>query len=240
MSAATFQQQTSPRRATAPLVIMGRGAAMEALCWWRGSTRRPTWRLGGTTPSHSRFAVASASLPVAVAGHSLWDLVRVRSRCRSCNVDSLWWRPPKDAITGLAGVHSPARRRVAPTQLNRLVFQGASTPVAHDTSPAEPSPGRLQPTAVEQPATRPRSCLRVQRRNQMSPTARIAATLPPGYTVRPPEPSDAEALFDMLAAYNTALVGVAATSTCGSPTRCCSSTTATTCSAPRNAPTEER
>ncbi|MGH3464104.1 MAG: GNAT family N-acetyltransferase [Kribbellaceae bacterium] len=43
----------------------------------------------------------------------------------------------------------------------------------------------------------------------MSPTARIAATLPRGYTVRPPEPSDAEALFDMLAAYNTAMVGFA-------------------------------
>jgi mycothiol synthase len=35
------------------------------------------------------------------------------------------------------------------------------------------------------------------------------AVLPDGYTVRPPEPSDAEALFDMLAAYNTELVGFA-------------------------------
>jgi len=35
------------------------------------------------------------------------------------------------------------------------------------------------------------------------------AVLPHGYTVRPPEPTDAEALFDMLAAYNTALIGIA-------------------------------
>jgi mycothiol synthase len=40
-------------------------------------------------------------------------------------------------------------------------------------------------------------------------SARIAATLPDDYTVRPPEPSDAEALFDMLAAYNTASIGFA-------------------------------
>jgi len=33
--------------------------------------------------------------------------------------------------------------------------------------------------------------------------------LPDGFTVRPPEPSDAEAMFDMLAAYNTAVVGFA-------------------------------
>jgi len=35
------------------------------------------------------------------------------------------------------------------------------------------------------------------------------AALPAAYTVRPPEPTDAEALFDMLAAYNTALIGFA-------------------------------
>jgi ribosomal protein S18 acetylase RimI-like enzyme len=33
------------------------------------------------------------------------------------------------------------------------------------------------------------------------------AALPDGYTVRPAEPADAEALFDMLAAYNTAVFG---------------------------------
>jgi ribosomal protein S18 acetylase RimI-like enzyme len=37
------------------------------------------------------------------------------------------------------------------------------------------------------------------------------AALPDGYTVRPAEPADAEALFDMLAAYNTAVVGFADT-----------------------------
>jgi mycothiol synthase len=35
------------------------------------------------------------------------------------------------------------------------------------------------------------------------------AVLPHGFTVRPPEPSDAEAMFDMLAAYNTAVIGFA-------------------------------
>ena len=35
------------------------------------------------------------------------------------------------------------------------------------------------------------------------------AVLPDRFTVRPPEPSDAEAMFDMLAAYNTAVVGFA-------------------------------
>jgi hypothetical protein len=35
------------------------------------------------------------------------------------------------------------------------------------------------------------------------------AVLPDGFTVRPPETSDAEAMFDMLAAYNTAVVGFA-------------------------------
>ncbi|WP_132145383.1 GNAT family N-acetyltransferase [Kribbella antiqua] len=35
------------------------------------------------------------------------------------------------------------------------------------------------------------------------------AVLPHDCTARPPEPADAEALFDMLAAYNTALIGVA-------------------------------
>lgn len=37
------------------------------------------------------------------------------------------------------------------------------------------------------------------------------AALPDGYTVRPAEPADAEALFAMLAAYNTAVVGYADT-----------------------------
>jgi mycothiol synthase len=40
---------------------------------------------------------------------------------------------------------------------------------------------------------------------------KTAAVLPDGYTVRPPEPTDAEALFDMLAAYNKAVVGFADT-----------------------------
>ena len=35
------------------------------------------------------------------------------------------------------------------------------------------------------------------------------AVLPDGYTVRAPEPTDAEALFEMLAAYNTRLIGFA-------------------------------
>jgi ribosomal protein S18 acetylase RimI-like enzyme len=35
------------------------------------------------------------------------------------------------------------------------------------------------------------------------------AALPDAYTVRPPEPTDAEALFQMLAAYNTPLIGFA-------------------------------
>jgi mycothiol synthase len=40
---------------------------------------------------------------------------------------------------------------------------------------------------------------------------KTTAALPDGYTVRPPEPTDAEALFDMLAAYNKAVVGFADT-----------------------------
>lgn len=40
---------------------------------------------------------------------------------------------------------------------------------------------------------------------------KATAVLPDGYTVRPPEPTDAEALFDMLAAYNKAVVGFADT-----------------------------
>ncbi len=40
---------------------------------------------------------------------------------------------------------------------------------------------------------------------------KTTAVLPDGYTVRPAEPADAEALFDMLAAYNTAVFGYADT-----------------------------
>jgi mycothiol synthase len=36
-----------------------------------------------------------------------------------------------------------------------------------------------------------------------------SVVLPDDYTVRPPEPSDAEALFDLLSAYNTAVIGFA-------------------------------
>jgi ribosomal protein S18 acetylase RimI-like enzyme len=38
---------------------------------------------------------------------------------------------------------------------------------------------------------------------------KATAELPARYTVRPPEPADADAMFDMLAAYNTAVVGFA-------------------------------
>ena len=38
---------------------------------------------------------------------------------------------------------------------------------------------------------------------------KATVVLPDRYTVRPPEPSDAEAMFDMLSAYNTAVVGFA-------------------------------
>jgi len=38
---------------------------------------------------------------------------------------------------------------------------------------------------------------------------KTAVVLPDDYTVRPPQPGDAEAMFEMLAAYNTAVVGFA-------------------------------